>query len=452
MSERLHDAAVEPLPRRRELIRAAGATLVLLVTPCARAFAAAGAGVLAVRVWPAADYTRVAIESRLPLKFSHFTVKNPERLVVDMEGVEFNSVLDSLSTKISADDPNIKLLRAGRFKPGVVRLVMELKQEVRPQVFVLPPVGEYGHRLVLDVYPLEPPDLLAQLIEKFDVQSQATNPPGSVSERPPQLQGPAQAPSQAQAEPRQERSRSGKPVVDRLVTIMLDPGHGGEDPGAVGRSGSYEKNITLSIARRLKAKIDAEPNMRAVLTRDTDFFVPLQMRVQKARRIQADLFVSIHADAFTRPDANGSSVFALSESGASSSAARYLAQKENAADMIGGVNIDVKDPMLARTLLDLSQTATISDSLKLGRAVLDEIGGINRLHKPQVEQAGFAVLKAPDIPSILVETAFISNPEEERRLNDEAYQNKMAEAIIAGIRKYFAKNPPLAKSRLVKAY
>ena len=327
MSEHLHDAAVEPLPRRRELIRAAGATLVLLVTPCAGALAAAGASVLAVRVWPAADYTRVAIESRLPLKFSHFTVKNPERLVVDMEGVEFNSVLDSLSTKISADDPNIKLLRAGRFKPGVVRLVMELKQEVRPQVFVLPPVGEYGHRLVLDVYPLEPPDLLAQLIEKFDVQSQGTNPPGSVSERPPQLQGPAQAPSQAQAEPRQERSRSGKPVVDRLVTIMLDPGHGGEDPGAVGRSGSYEKNITLSIARRLKAKIDAEPNMRAVLTRDTDFFVPLQMRVQKARRIQADLFVSIHADAFTRPDANGSSVFALSESGASSSAARYLAQK-----------------------------------------------------------------------------------------------------------------------------
>ena len=441
MSERFPRPAGGPLLRRRELIRAAGASLVLLVSPVGRAFAA-GISVLAVRVWPAADYTRVAIESRLPLKYSHFTVKNPERLVVDMEGVEFDSVLESLSTKVSPDDPNIKLLRAGRFKPGIVRLVMELKQEVKPQVFVLPPVGEYGHRLVLDVYPLEPPDPLAQLIGKVDAQAQGAGPAAPATERP----------SVAEGETRVERPRGGKPVVDRLVTIMLDPGHGGEDPGAVGRSGSYEKHITLAIAKRLKAKIDAEPNMRAVLTRDTDFFVPLQMRVQKARRIQADLFVSIHADAFTRPDANGSSVFALSESGASSSAARYLAQKENAADLIGGVNIDVKDPVLARTLLDLSQTATISDSLKLGRAVLDEIGGINRLHKPQVEQAGFAVLKAPDIPSILVETAFISNPEEERRLNDDAYQNKMAEAIIAGIRKYFAKNPPLAKSRLAKMF
>ena len=441
MSERFPRPAGGPLLRRRELIRAAGASLVLLVSPVGRAFAA-GISVLAVRVWPAADYTRVAIESRLPLKYSHFTVKNPERLVVDMEGVEFDSVLESLSTKVSPDDPNIKLLRAGRFKPGIVRLVMELKQEVKPQVFVLPPVGEYGHRLVLDVYPLEPPDPLAQLIGKVDAQAHGAGQAAPATERP----------SVAESETRVERPRGGKPVVDRLVTIMLDPGHGGEDPGAVGRSGSYEKHITLAIAKRLKAKIDAEPNMRAVLTRDTDFFVPLQMRVQKARRIQADLFVSIHADAFTRPDANGSSVFALSESGASSSAARYLAQKENAADLIGGVNIDVKDPVLARTLLDLSQTATISDSLKLGRAVLDEIGGINRLHKPQVEQAGFAVLKAPDIPSILVETAFISNPEEERRLNDDAYQNKMAEAIIAGIRKYFAKNPPLAKSRLAKMF
>jgi N-acetylmuramoyl-L-alanine amidase len=234
------------------------------------------------------------------------------------------------------------------------------------------------------------------------------------------------------------------------VTITLDPGHGGEDPGAIGSGGSYEKNVTLAVARRLKAKIEAEPNMRAVLTRDADYFVPLQARVQKARRIQSDLFVSIHADAFVRPDANGSSVFVLSESGASSSAARYLAQKENAADLIGGVNIDVKDPVLARTLLDLSQTATINDSLKLGKAVLGEIGGINRLHKANVEQAGFAVLKAPDIPSILIETAFISNPEEEKKLNDDAYQDRMAEAILSGIRKYFAKNPPLAKSRLAR--
>lgn len=416
---------------RRELIKFSGASLLLLVTPVGRAAINKGPGVIAVRVWPAADYTRVTIELGAPLKFSHFTIKNPERLVVDLEGVEFSGVLESLASKIDADDPNIKLLRAGRFKPGVVRLVMELKQEVRPQVFELPPVGSYGHRLVLDVYPLEPPDPLMQLLEKGEQNNDAAvgqNEPTEIAKT--------------------ERKRPDRTVVDRLVTVTLDPGHGGEDPGAVGQRGSYEKNVTLSIAKRLKARIDSEPNMRAVLTRDSDFFVPLQMRVQKARRVRSDLFVSIHADAFIRPDANGSSVFALSERGASSSAARYLAQKENEADLIGGVNLDVRDPVLARTLLDLSQTATISDSLKLGKEVLQELGGINRLHKASVEQAGFAVLKAPDIPSILIETAFISNPEEERRLNDDAYQNKMADAIMAGIRRYFAKNPPLAKSKL----
>jgi N-acetylmuramoyl-L-alanine amidase len=427
----------EPLAGRRELIKFAGASLFLLVSPVARAAANRAPSVLAVRVWPAADYTRVAIEHDAPLKFTHFTVKNPERLVVDIEGVEFNSVLEGLASKIVPDDPNIKLLRAGRYKPGVVRLVMELKNEVRPQVFVLPPVGEYGHRLVLDVYPLDLPDPMLSLLDKIGLE------PVPPENRP-------EGKRETAPETGVEAKRQGKPVVDRLVTITLDPGHGGEDPGAVGRGGSYEKNVTLAVAKRLKAKIDAEPNMRAVLTRDSDFFVPLQVRVQKARRIQSDLFVSIHADAFIKPDAHGSSVFVLSESGASSSAARYLAQKENAADLIGGVNIDVKDPMLARTLLDLSQTATISDSLKLGKSVLDELGGINRLHKGSVEQAGFAVLKAPDIPSILIETAFISNPEEEKRLNDDAYQDKMAEAILSGMKKYFARNPPLAKSRLAK--
>ena len=421
------------LPKRRDLIRhLAAASLYLLVTPAKQALGAAQPSVLAVRVWPAADYTRVTIEHSAALKFAHFTIKDPDRLVVDLEGIELNAVLESLSSKILPDDPNIKLLRAGRYKPGVVRLVMELKNEVKPQVFVLAPVGNYGYRLVLDVYPLEAPDPLLQLIQQSDAIY------GDMTEKTPAL------PSANEGFP-VEKPRQGKPVVSRMVTITLDPGHGGEDPGAVGGGGSYEKDVVLTIARRLKAKIDAEPNMRTVLTRDTDFFVPLQMRVQKARRIQSDLFVSIHADAFTRPDANGSSVFALSEGGASSSAARYLAKKENDADLIGGVNIGVKDPMLARTLLDLSQTATINDSLKLGKAVLTEIGGINRLHKDSVEQAGFAVLKAPDIPSILVETAFISNPEEERKLNDPAYQNKMAEAIFGGIRKYFLKNPPLAK-------
>jgi len=449
----MSEHAEERLAGRRRLIKLAGASLFLTVTPLSQAATNRNTGILAVRIWPAADYTRVAIEHTAPLKYTHFIVKDPERLVVDLEGVEFNTVLDGLGNKVAPNDPNIKLLRAGRYKPGVVRLVMELKGEANPQVFVLPPVGGYGHRLVLDVYPLNPPDPLLSLLDGNEARPAVveTRPAIKTDSRPEAVveTKASQKPEQV-AEQKPAAKRQGRPVVDRLVTITLDPGHGGEDPGAIGSGGSYEKNVTLAVAKRLRAKIEAEPNMRAVLTRDSDFFVPLHARVQKARRIQSDLFVSIHADAFVRPDANGSSVFVLSESGASSSAARYLAQKENAADLIGGVNIDVKDPILARTLLDLSQTATINDSLKLGKAVLGELGGINRLHKASVEQAGFAVLKAPDIPSILVETAFISNPEEEKRLNDDAYQDKMAEAIFSGIRKYLAKNPPLAKSTLAR--
>ncbi|MCZ2173703.1 MAG: N-acetylmuramoyl-L-alanine amidase [Burkholderiales bacterium] len=414
-----------PLPAgvgRREFLKVAGATLALLVSPAGQA----ATNILAVRIWPARDYTRVTLEYREPIAFTHQIVKNPERLVVDLEGVEFNSVLQSLPGKISETDPYIRLIRAGRNRPGVVRLVIELKAEIQPQVFMLKPVGEYGHRLVLDLYPTVAEDPLLALLEKLEAQPE---------------KGPAKAPA---------KETGPQPEITRMVTIVLDPGHGGEDPGAIGRGGSYEKHVTLEVARRLKAKIDAEPNMRSMLTRDGDFFIPLHQRVQKARRVQADLFVSVHADAFIKPTARGSSVFVLSENGASSSAARWLAQRENAADLIGGVNLDVKDPHLARTLLDLSQTATLNDSLKLGKSVLGELGGVNTLHKGQVEQAGFAVLKAPDIPSILIETAFISNPDEERRLNDEAYQEKMAEAILKGIKGYFAKNPPLAKSRLVR--
>jgi N-acetylmuramoyl-L-alanine amidase len=344
-----------------------------------------------------------------------------------------------LPSKILDSDPYIKLIRAGRNKPGVVRLVVELKGEIKPQVFSLQPVGEYGHRLVLDLYPLEPVDPLMALLEKNSEQPLKTE--STLGNHGKPEGKPAEQPGDKPEK---------RPEIARLITIVLDPGHGGEDPGAIGRGGSYEKNVTLSVARRLKEKIDATPNMRSVLTRDGDFFIPLQSRVQKARRVQADLFVSVHADAFIKPTARGSSVFVLSENGASSSAARWLANKENSADLVGGVNIGVKDPYLARTLLDLSQTATINDSLKLGKDVLGELGRINTLHKAHVEQAGFAVLKAPDIPSILIETAFISNPEEEKRLNDEAYQDQMAEAILRGIRRYFAKNPPLAKSKLAR--
>ena len=437
---------------RRQLLRCAGAALILSVSPVAGAVVRLPS-VLSVRVWPAADYTRVTLEHDAPLKFTHFTVENPDRLVVDIEGVEFNSVLDSLARKIATDDPYIKLLRAGRFKPGVVRLVIELKAKVAPQVFEVKPAGEYGHRLVLDIYPLTPVDPLMSLVEgrKDAVEPLKLEAEAKAQETPAQAPAPAKkaetAPAPEAPEIRTSR-KSGKPIVDRLVTITLDPGHGGEDPGAVGRGGTYEKNVTLAVARRLKARLDAEPNMRAVLTRDSDFFVPLQMRVQKARRVQSDLFLSIHADAWVKPDARGSSVFVLSERGASSTQARLLAQRENEADMIGGVNLGAKDLFLARTLLDLSQTATINDSLKLGKYLLGELGSVNTLHKNNVEQAGFAVLKAPDIPSALIETAFISNPDEERRLNDDAYQDKLADAIVRGIRQYFIKHPPGPKARL----
>lgn len=431
---------------RRQLLRYAGALLIVSISPLAGA-AAKQPSVLSVRIWPAADYTRVTLEHDAPLKFTHFTVENPDRLVVDIEGVEFNSVLDSLARKVTTDDPYIKLLRAGRYKPGVVRLVMELKAKVSPQVFEVKPVGEYGHRLVLDVYPLTPVDPLMALLKG---RKDAVEPLRLDAEpRPQDLAVRKAEPAAAPEAPEIRTSRkSGKPIVDRLVTITLDPGHGGEDPGAVGRGGTYEKNVTLAVARRLKARIDAEPNMRAVLTRDSDFFVPLQMRVQKARRVQSDLFLSIHADAWVKPDARGSSVFVLSERGASSSQARLLAQRENEADLVGGVNLSAKDLFLARTLLDLSQTATISDSLKLGKYLLGELGSVNTLHKTSVEQAGFAVLKAPDIPSALIETAFISNPDEERRLNDDAYQDKLADAIVRGVKQYFIKHPPGPKARL----
>lgn len=441
---------------RRRLLGSAAASLLLLVS---RNVAAAPASVLAVRVWPARDYTRITLESREPLIFSHHSAHQPERLVVDLEGLELNSVLQSLPAKITGQDPYIQLIRAGRNRPGVVRLVIDLKTEVIPQVFTLKPIGDYGYRLVLDLYPAEPIDPLLAFLEKLSPEEAAaggaTPPPvvGKAEEKPPRRVAEAErkieppkreAPTDRAPRPAAED----EPMVSRLITIAIDPGHGGEDPGAVGAAGSFEKHVTLSVGRRLKARIDAEPNMRAMLTRDADYFVPLQQRVAKARRVQADLFVSIHADAFISPTARGSSVFVLSDKGASSTAARWLAQKENAADLIGGVNLGVKDSHLARTLLDLSQTAAINDSLKVGKAVLGELGGINRLHKGEVEQASFAVLKAPDIPSILIETAFISNPEEEARLNDEAYQDRMAEAILRGLRRYFAKNPPMSKSKL----
>jgi len=378
------------------------------------------------RLWPAREYTRLTLESNAPIAHQVLAVKNPERLVLDLEGVDLAPELMALASRVAGSDPHVIAVRVAKYKPGVVRIVLDLRAEMISQVFTLRPIGDYGHRLVLDLYPVEAPDPLLSLLEDNERKEVAA----------------------AKDEAAGKAANSSRGKGRRPIVIVLDPGHGGEDPGAIGRKGTQEKQITLAVAHKLKAQIERDSSMRVVLTRDDDYFVPLQTRVEKARKVRADLFISIHADAFPRKTARGASVFTLSENGATSAAARWLAQRENQADLIGGVNLDVKDPILARTLLDLSQTATINDSLKLGRAVLTQIGEINALHKSYVEQAGFAVLKAPDVPSILVETAFISNPDEEKRLKDEKYQTQLAGSILGGMKRYFAQNPPLARTQL----
>ena len=446
--------------RRRDTF-AAGAIVLLL----GRAELARGAGIVAVRVWPAEDYTRVTIESDRPLSARSFFIPAPPRLAVDIEGLDLDAELRELVAKIVPGDPYIAGVRVGQYAPGVVRMVIDLKQAVLPQVFTLPPIAAYRNRLVFDLYPVKAIDpleaLIAERLQERD--SQGALPPASrtapgdplgdliarQSDRPP-TPGPVPAPPAGKAS-------APAPAVaqrtDRLIVIALDPGHGGEDPGATGPQGTREKDVVLQIAHRLRERINAASvngnNLRAFLTRDADFFVPLHVRVQKAQRVRADLFVSIHADAFMTPSARGASVFALSESGASSSAARWLANKENAADLVGGINARAKDAQVQRALIEMSTAAQIKDSLKLGTAMLGEIRNVGNLHKPRVEQAGFAVLKAPDIPSVLVETAFISNPDEEQKLRSDAYQEQLADALMRGIERYFARNPPLSRGGVV---
>ena len=381
--------------------------------------ALADTSVAAVRVWPAPDYTRFTIETHGKVEFSVFALENPDRLVIDLQETELEGELKQLPAKLAADDAFVSSARVGQFKPGVARVVLELRQKVEPSVFTLQPIGEYGHRLVIDIYPTEPADPILALLNAGKTPEQSTTPP-----------------------------QAAELVPKEILIVAIDAGHGGEDPGATGRRGTREKDVTLAIARELKKLVDKDPKMRGVLIRDGDYFVPLGKRVEKARAVRADLFVSIHADAFIKPHASGSSVFALSERGATSAAARWLAAKENEADLIGGANIDVADITLKQVLLDLSQTATINESLKLARSVLGELGEINKLHKQHVEQAGFAVLKAPDIPSILVETAFLTNPQEERKLRGKRYQRKVAHAMLSGIKRYFADNPPLVRGEL----
>ncbi len=425
-----------------------------------------GAAIVAVRVWPAEEYTRVTIESDAPLSEKHFLAEGPSRLVIDVDGLELSPQLRELVGKVKPDDPFIAGVRVGQSQPRVVRLVLDLKQPTAPQLFTLAPVAAYRHRLVFDLHPVKEHDpLLALIRDKEQAETKAAQAvQDSLGEFIGRMNA-AAASAAAAAPPPVVAGGAPPPVlpvlpapvvpsvlpqskIDRLVVIALDPGHGGEDPGAIGPSGLREKDVVLAIAMQLRDRINANPSMRAMLTRDADFFVPLHERVKKARRVQADLFVSIHADAFLNPEARGASVFALSQSGASSTAARWMANRENAADLVGGVNVAaVKDETVMRTMLDMSTTAQIKDSLKLGGEVLGQIGKVGKLHKGSVEQAGFAVLKAPDIPSILVESAFISNPGEEAKLRDPEYRAQLVEALSTGIQRYFARNPPLARSR-----
>jgi N-acetylmuramoyl-L-alanine amidase len=472
------------------------AMLAVLATWVALVPSTAAAQVTAVRVWPAPDSTRVTFESPRPVTWRLFVVRDPDRVVLELDGVDIGPALAKIGSALSADDPLIRQARVGRYKPGVIRVVFDVKSEVAPQAFALKPIGEFGHRIVLDLFPVNARDPVAAFLER----QRAAGPPGvapapspaspavagtpatpAAPSSPPTAALPAApaaaaapaaptatptAPDAVPAPAATTRPPAGGapgafasqgpdpsargtrlPPGARPVVIAIDPGHGGEDPGAIGPTGLREKDVVLSIGRRLARLIDAQPGMRAHLVRTGDYFVPLHMRVVKARALKADLFVSIHADAWMQPTARGSSVYALSLSGATSAAARWLASRENAADLIGGVNLNVSDPILKQTLLDLSQTATINDSLRLGRTVLSELGRVNRLHRKQVEQAGFAVLKAPDIPSILIETAFISNPEEEQRLADEFQQERIAQSILDGIRRYIAQTPGMTRPR-----
>lgn len=467
-------------PSRRAVLQMGTLVLLLGTQQIAR-----GATIVAVRVWPAPEYSRVTIESDGALVAKQFFMATPPRLAVDIEGIDLSPALRELVAKVKPDDPNIAGIRVGQNAPGVVRLVVDLKQAAMPQVFTLPPVAAYRHRLVFDLYPAAPVDpmeaLIAERLRDAPATATATAPPAAATARPQATEtdplgdliaqratGPAPAPNAppappvvatapAPAPPAPAPARPGNRATatetDRIIIVALDPGHGGEDPGAIGPAGTREKDVVLRVAHLLQSRINATTvggnPMRAFLTRDGDYFVPLGARVQKARRVQADLFVSIHADAFTTPEARGASVFALSQGGASSTAARWLANKENQADLVGGINVQSKDQHVQRALLDMSTTAQINDSLKLGTVLLGEIGNVGKLHKPRVEQAGFAVLKAPDIPSVLVETAFISNPDEEQRLRSSAYQEQLADALMRGITRYFARNPPMARSRSV---
>ncbi len=350
-----------------------------------------------LRLWAPPDHIRLVFDTSAPVAHTIFSLKHPDRLVIDIPNARFKGKLP----KIGDDNPLIHRLRSGTRKGDDLRVVIDLKHSVKPKSFLLKPNRQYGHRLVVDLF------------------SREAN--------------------------RGKPTKAVKQVAEnglRNVVIAIDAGHGGEDPGARGRRGTREKTVVLAIARKLEALVDKEPGMRAVLTRKGDYYLGLRKRMQLARKNRADLFISIHADAFRDSRVRGASVYTLSQRGASSEAARWLAERENSADLVGGVKLEDKDDVLKSVLLDLSQTATRQASHQVARQVLQRLQRIGKTHKPHVQQAGFMVLKSPDVPSILVETAFISNPNEERNLRDRRYQQKMAEAIMEGIRAYFRDNAP----------
>lgn len=439
---------------RREALQ----LLAGLVAGGAASLALAGPRVLAVRAWPGKNSTRVTIESDAELKFFVSSLANPDRTVVDITDVQADAAFQKALETLRNDTGVLARARIGQYRNDTARLVLELKSRSETAAFALPPVGQYRHRLVIDLTPVDADDPIATFLAKLAEReaqleraqvetARGESPPKGVSSAPPPTapapppvaRGPAPAPVAPLPAPRTPPAVAlATPRAVKPFVVVLDPGHGGEDPGAIGPGGTYEKDVVLAIARQAKALLEQDNRVIVFMTREEDVFIPLGERVRKARSVNADVFVSIHADAFTRPDARGSSVYALSDRGASSTAAKWIADKENQSDLIGGVRLVGRDPVLAKMIFEMSQSITNAESLKLGRGMIAELKPVNKLHKPGVEQAGFAVLRSPDVPSILIETAFISNPEEERKLASAAHQLKLARAIRNGVRKFLA--------------
>lgn len=424
---------------RREALR----ILAALVAGGAASLAYAGPRVLAVRAWPGKESTRITIESDSELRFFVSSLANPDRTVIDITDVQADAAFQKALETLKNDTGVLSKARIGQYRADTARLVLELKSRAESAAFALPPVGPYNHRLVIDLTPVDADDPIATFLTKLieretQLEKAQAERDAIAAAQPPLLPPKPSVLPRVLPAPTTPSRRSTLPPHIKPFVVVLDPGHGGEDPGAVGPAGTYEKNVVLAIALKARQLLEQDRRIVVFMTREEDVFIPLGERVRKARSVHADVFVSIHADAFTRPDARGSSVFALSDRGASSAAAKWIADKENQSDLIGGVRLVGRDPMLAKMLLEMSQSITNADSLKLGRGMVAELKPVGRMHKGAVEHAGFAVLRAPDIPSILIETAFISNPEEERKLANSNHQLKLALAIRSGVRKFLA--------------